>query len=131
VPAATAAQVRAALARAAVAPPGAARLATAPLVQSDDDATRAPVSDGRELERLTALVRFEARRAGAWFDRGMALTALLDRRSAACVLAMAGIYERLLARIEHDPAEVLSRRVSLPAHEKAWVAARGMLGART
>jgi 15-cis-phytoene synthase len=86
--------------------------------------------DGRDLDRLCALVRFEAERARGWFDRGMALTALLDRRSAACVLAMAGIYERLLARIEDAPEEIVRRRVSLPAHEKAWVAARGVLGAR-
>jgi phytoene synthase len=87
-------------------------------------------SDGAEqLERLTALVRFEAARAGEWFERGLALTALLDRRSAACVLAMAGIYRRLLERIEAHPEEALRRRMSLPVHEKAWVAARGMLGA--
>ena len=76
-----------------------------------------------------ALVRFEAGRAREWFARGIALTSLLDRRSAACVLAMAGIYRRLLERIEADPQQAIGRRMSLPAHEKAWVAARGMLGA--
>jgi phytoene synthase len=83
----------------------------------------------RELERLSQLVRFEAERASEWFDRGLALAHLLDRRSAACVLAMAGIYRRLLERIELDPARALSTRMSIPAREKAWVAARGMLGA--
>ncbi len=81
-----------------------------------------------ERERLSELVRFEARRAEEWFERGLGLLPLLDRRSAACVVAMAGIYRRLLERIESDPAQVLVRRVSLPAREKAWVAARGMLG---
>lgn len=85
--------------------------------------------DAEQLERLCALVRFEAARAGEWFERGLALTALLDRRSAACVLAMAGIYRRLLERIEAHPEEAVRKRMSLPAHEKAWVAARGMLGA--
>jgi 15-cis-phytoene synthase len=75
-----------------------------------------------------ALVRFEAARAREWFERGIALTRLLDRRSAASVLAMAGIYHRLLDRIEADPQEAVRRRISLPAREKAWVAARGMLG---
>jgi 15-cis-phytoene synthase len=79
-------------------------------------------------ELLPALVCFESRRAREWFDRGIALTAMLDRRSAACVLAMAGIYSRLLDRIEADPQGAARRRVSLPAHEKVWVAARGMLG---
>ncbi len=84
--------------------------------------------DAEQLERLSALVRFECERAREWFDRGIALTAMLDRRSAACVLAMAGIYRRLLERIEQHPEEVARRRMSLPAREKAWVAARGMLG---
>jgi phytoene synthase len=43
---------------------------------------------------------------------------------------MAGIYHRLLDRIEADPEEAIRTRVSLPAREKAWVAARGMLGGR-
>jgi 15-cis-phytoene synthase len=78
-------------------------------------------------EGLAALVRFEAERARQWFDRGIALAALLDRRSAACVLAMAGIYERLLGRIAADPQRAVARRVALPTWEKAWVAAGSML----
>jgi phytoene synthase len=42
---------------------------------------------------------------------------------------MAGIYRRLLTRIEADPAAVLVSRISLPAWEKAWVAARSLAGA--
>jgi phytoene synthase len=86
--------------------------------------------DGQELERLSALVRFEAERARQWFERGLDLAGVLDRRSAACVLAMAGIYERLLERIDDHPEEAVRTRISLPAREKAWVAVRGMLGAR-
>jgi phytoene synthase len=78
-------------------------------------------------EGLVELVRFEARRARQWFQRGIALTRLLDRRSAASVLAMAGIYVRLLDRIEARPEEAARTRVSLPAREKVWVAARGMM----
>jgi phytoene synthase len=87
-----------------------------------------PLADPEQLERLSALVRFECQRAREWFDRGIALTPMLDRRSAACVLAMAGIYRRLLERIDAAPGEVARRRMSLPAREKAWVAARGILG---
>ena len=68
---------------------------------------------------LHALVRFEADRARQWFDRGLALAPLLDRRSAACVLAMAGIYRRLLDRIEAHPERALRERISLPVWEKA------------
>jgi phytoene synthase len=81
-----------------------------------------------QRQQLSALVRFESERAREWFDRGITLTHMLDRRSAACVLAMAGIYRRLLERIDAHPEEVALRRMSLPVHEKAWVAARGMLG---
>ena len=42
---------------------------------------------------------------------------------------MTGIYRRILERIERQPGEVLKRRVSLPPWEKAWVAARSLLGA--
>ena len=81
--------------------------------------------------RLRELVRFEADRAEAWYERGMRLAPMLDRRSAACVRAMAGIYHRLLQRIARQPELVLRERVSLGPHEKAWVAARSMLGTPT
>jgi len=87
-----------------------------------------PGEDGAQLERMSALVRFEAQRARDWFDRGLMLAPLLDRRSAACLLAMAGIYRKLLDRIAADPERALRERISLQAHEKAWVAARSMLG---
>jgi phytoene synthase len=76
---------------------------------------------------VSALMRFEADRARQWFARGVTLAEQLDARSAACVLAMAGIYERLLERIAADPERALARRVSLPAWEKAWVAGGSLL----
>ncbi|MGO9248473.1 MAG: presqualene diphosphate synthase HpnD [Solirubrobacteraceae bacterium] len=87
-----------------------------------------PGEDREQLERMSALVRFQAERARGWFDRGMALAPLLDRRSAACLLAMAGIYSKLLDRIAADPERALRERISLGMHEKAWVAVRSMLG---
>jgi 15-cis-phytoene synthase len=85
-------------------------------------------ADREKVESLHALMRFEAGRAHLWFQRGMQLATLLDRRSAACLQAMAGIYRRLLNRIQDDPERALSERMSLPVAEKAWVAARSMLG---
>jgi len=76
-----------------------------------------------------ALIRFEAGRGREWFARGLALLPLLDARSKACVRAMTGIYRRILVQIERDPQQIMSRRVSLPAWEKAWVAARSLAGA--
>ena len=78
------------------------------------------------LEHASELIRYEADRAAAWFDRGLALVDQLDRRSGACVLAMTGIYRTILERIVQDPGEVLRRRVSLQPWEKVWVAARSL-----
>ena len=72
------------------------------------------------------LIRFQAARAAEWFDRGLGLTAHLDGRSTACVLAMTGIYRTILQRILDDPSQVLRTRVSLRTWEKAWVAARSL-----
>ncbi|MFG3504933.1 presqualene diphosphate synthase HpnD [Streptomyces sp. NPDC047821] len=77
---------------------------------------------------FTGLVHYEVRRARALFAEGYRLLPMLDRRSGACVAAMAGIYRRLLDRIERDPAAVLRGRVTLPGHEKAYVAVRGLSG---
>jgi phytoene synthase len=77
-------------------------------------------------DRIVDLVRFEADRARAWFESGLRLLTLLDRQSAACVGAMAGIYRRLLGRIERRPDLVLRGRVSLPTWEKGWVAVRSL-----
>jgi 15-cis-phytoene synthase len=74
------------------------------------------------------LIRFEVARARDWYGLGMQLMPLLDRRSAACTGAMAGIYRRLLERIAVAPAEVLKGRLSLSAGEKVAVAARSLAG---
>jgi phytoene synthase len=86
----------------------------------------APDASGPE-DRLAALVTFEAERARAWYGRGLGLLPHLDHRSRACVAAMAGIYHRLLDRIERDPTSALRGRVSLTAGQKLTVAARSLL----
>jgi phytoene synthase len=79
-------------------------------------------------DRLRALVRFEAARARDWYGTGMRLLPMLDRRSAACTAAMAGIYRRLLERIAASPETALHARVSLPTWQKAMVATRALTG---
>jgi 15-cis-phytoene synthase len=74
------------------------------------------------------LVEFEAERARDWYATGWKLLARLDRRSAACTGAMAGIYRRLLDRIAADPAAVLRGRMSLSGREKAMVAVKALTG---
>ena len=93
-----------------------------------DDLARA--GNGGGGSNPAPLIRFEVGRAREWFDTGLSLLPRLDRRSAACAGAMAGIYRRLLDRIDAHPDAVLARRISLPPWEKAWVAARAVAGAR-
>jgi 15-cis-phytoene synthase len=79
--------------------------------------------------KLVDLVVFEAERARDWYARGLRLMPMLDRRSAACTGAMAGIYFRLLQSIAAAPELVLQRRVSLSPGQKAMVAVRSLAGA--
>ena len=88
-------------------------------------ATRPPIPSGPGFVRL---VEFEAERARDWYAAGWKLLPVLDRRSAACTGAMAGIYRRLLERIAAEPAAVLRGRMSLSGREKATVAVKALSG---
>jgi phytoene synthase len=74
------------------------------------------------------LIEFEVQRTREWYDTGLRLLPMLDRRSAACTGAMAGIYRRLLDRIAAQPAAVLRGRMSLSTGEKAVVAVKALAG---
>ena len=84
--------------------------------------------DAPSPSQFIRLVEFEAERAREWYAAGWQLLPMLDRRSAACTGAMAGIYRRLLERIAAQPAAVLDSRVSLSTGEKAMVAVRALAG---
>jgi phytoene synthase len=96
------------------------------------DCTLATLPDGTldpQGGALAEVIRFEAARAASWYDRGLLLLGLLDRRSAACCSAMAGIYRELLARIANDPSQVMRGRMSLSTRDKLRVAGRSLAGA--
>jgi len=82
-------------------------------------------------DKLALLVSYEARRARSWYEQGLTLLPLLDHRSRACVATMAGIYRRLLDRIEAEPELPLLGRVSLSTWEKARLASRALAGLPT
>ena len=82
--------------------------------------------DNPDAAQFTRLVEFEAERARDWYATGLGLLPMLDRRSAACTGAMAGIYRQLLERIAADPVAVLRGRMSLSAGEKATVAIKAL-----
>jgi phytoene synthase len=84
------------------------------------------MEDGTITGPAELLVAFEAQRALDRFERGLTLVPLLDRRSAACVLAMAGAYRTLLVRIAAHPQLVLDGRPSLRSWEKGLVLARSL-----
>jgi phytoene synthase len=79
---------------------------------------------------LIDYLRSCAERAATWYDIGLPVLDALDRRSAACTAAMAGIYLRLNRRFAADPTPILERRLSLPGREKAAVAVRALAGRR-
>jgi 15-cis-phytoene synthase len=89
---------------------------------------REPFETAAQQARFASLVDFEAARAREWYSSGLCLLATIDRRSAACTGAMAGIYRRLLEKIAANPAAVLEGRMSLPAGEKALVALQALSG---
>jgi 15-cis-phytoene synthase len=84
------------------------------------------VLDGRIDGPAELLVAFEAQRALNRLALGLTLVPLLDRRSAACVLAMAGGYRRLLERIALDPDLVFRGRPKLRRWEKGLVLAQSL-----
>ena len=87
--------------------------------------------DGGIEGQVEPLIAWEAERGREWLARGSELIPLLDRRSASCVLAMAGKYRLLLERIAAEPGVVLRRRLSLSPWEKSVVLARSLVGARS
>jgi phytoene synthase len=87
-----------------------------------------PYRTDAEKARFASLVDFEAARAREWYGSGLRLLSTIDRRSAACTGAMAGIYRRLLEKIAGNPSAVLNGRMSLPAGEKGMVAVQALVG---
>jgi phytoene synthase len=77
---------------------------------------------------LAALITDAAARARGWYAEGLKLVPLLDRRSAACATAMAGIYARLNNDIAADPRSVYDQRRSLTGWQKVRVAAGALAG---
>ncbi len=96
------------------------------LPSEDLDRFECHVAGGRIDGPADLLVAFEAQRALGLLEHGLTLVTLLDRRSAACVLAMAGSYRRLLERIATHPHLVLGGRPSLRRWEKGWVLAQSL-----
>ncbi len=84
--------------------------------------------NGGDVEQWEALVAFESARAREYFTEGYKVLDYIERRPAACVRTMAGIYERILEKIERDPTLPLHRRAGLSSTEKIGAMVRAWLG---
>lgn len=71
------------------------------------------IAAGRVTAEWRALMEHQASRAEELLREGLALLALLDRRSALCVRAFAGIYRGLLDQMRERGYDVFSSRPSL------------------
>jgi phytoene synthase len=90
--------------------------------------SEADLLDGTPAPQWDALVAFEAARARDYFAQGYKVLDYIDRRPAACVRTMAGIYERILEKIERDPSLPLHARAGLSRTEKIGAMVRAWLG---
>jgi 15-cis-phytoene synthase len=75
----------------------------------------AEIAEGTVGPGWRALMEHQAVRATALLDQGLDLLPLLDRRSALCVRAFAGIYHGLLVQMRERGYDVFSTRPSLSA----------------
>jgi phytoene synthase len=78
--------------------------------------------DRKYSDRFSALMKFQADRARAYYAEALALLPAQDRRSQKPGLMMASIYRTLLDEIERDGFRVLHQRVSLTPVRKFWLA---------
>ena len=80
--------------------------------------------------RFDALMRFQAERAHATYDRAMSLLPDADRAAQKPGLMMANIYRTLLREIEAQGFRVLHQRTTLTPLRKLWIATRTHLSGR-
>ncbi len=80
---------------------------------------------GHGGERFLDLMRFQIDRAESAFKRSAGLERRIERDSRATLVAMTGIYHRLLEKIADVPERVLKERVSLSVLSKLRIGWRG------
>jgi phytoene synthase len=76
------------------------------------------LSSGKEDRNFQELMRFEAQRAHLYYGESEGLAELIHKRSRPSLWALRAIYLRLLARLEAENFEVLSRRINVPTRTK-------------
>ncbi len=85
------------------------------------------LTDSLPPDGFVPLMRFEAGRARDYYQLSQPLVGLVDTRSRPSLRALIEIYRKLLDRIEASGFDVLSRRVRIPAWEKAFIVVKSRL----
>ena len=86
------------------------------------------LKEGVRNQAFHDLMKFQAKRAREYFDRGFKLLPYLSRRSRACPAVLGALYSKVLDRIEESDYDVLDSRVSLSKAEKIGITAKTWLG---
>ena len=90
--------------------------------------------DPRELAapvasaRVRALLEYESKRAAEYYDKARPLAPLVDPAGRPALLAIVGIYRRLLDEIVRRDYDVFTERVSLSALRKVWITLHALRG---
>lgn len=79
-------------------------------------------------DRCDGLVRAEAARARAKYERSRALEAMIAPDCVRVLRTMSGLYEAILAKIEREPSRVARGRVRLSKAAKLAIVARSLIG---
>jgi len=75
-------------------------------------------------DRFVALMKFQAERAHAYFQRATESLPAEDHRSMKAAELMREVYFRLLTRIENDHFQVFKKKYRLSRPEKLWIISR-------
>jgi phytoene synthase len=98
-----------------------------------DDMRRFGYSEGAlrrrsRSEAFKQLMTFQAARARAFYQRGNAGIAMLDRRGRFAVKVASDVYREILSQVEDSDFDVFERRAVVPRVRKYWLTARNMAG---
>jgi phytoene synthase len=91
--------------------------------------TAADILNGRETADFERLLKFEADRAKAYYEKAFSALPAEDRKAQRAGLIMAAIYRTLLEELERDGFHVLTQRTSLTPLRKFWIAWKTWLSA--
>ncbi len=82
----------------------------------------------RRSPAFEELMRFEAKRARSYYERGNAGISLLDRRGRFAVEVASDVYREILNRIETSDFNVFDHRTVVPASRKYWLTIKNIAG---